>query len=67
MIIDNVFVNHSVEPDLWVDIVFRKDGKAENGGVTFEIVTRHHCTLVLVHELIHFLGFFLGTKYNIKF
>ena len=52
-----MFVHHFVNPGLRVEIIFRKERTAENGGIDFEIVDiRHHCTLVLVHELIPFLG-----------
>ena len=32
-----MFVYHSVDPDLSVEIIFRKEGTAENGGIDFEI------------------------------
>ena len=38
MVIDSMFVHHFVNPDLRVEIIFRKDGIAENGGIDFEIV-----------------------------
>ena len=33
----NMPVYHSVDPDLRVKIIFRKDETAENGGIDFEI------------------------------
>ena len=32
-----MFVYHFVDPDLKVEVVFRKVGTAENGGINFEI------------------------------
>ena len=32
-----MFVYHFVDPDLRVEIIFRKEGTAENGGIDFEI------------------------------
>ena len=32
-----MFVYHFVDPDMRVEMVFRKDGIAENGGIDFEI------------------------------
>ena len=46
MIIDSMFVYHFVDPDLRVQIIFRKEGTVEirNRGY------RHLCTLVLEVE-----------------
>ena len=33
-----MFVYHFVDPDLRVEIIFRKEGAAENGRIDFEIV-----------------------------
>ena len=38
MVIDSMFVYHFVDPDLRVEIIFRKEGAAENGGIAFEVV-----------------------------
>ena len=32
-----MFVYHFVDPDLRVEIFFKKEGTAENGGIDFEI------------------------------
>ena len=32
-----MFVYHFVDPDLRVDIIFRKEGTAENRGIDYEI------------------------------
>ena len=32
-----MFVNHFVDPDLRVQVIFRKEGTEENGGIHFEI------------------------------
>ena len=37
MSIDSMFVYHFVDPNLRVEIIFRKEGTAENGGIDFEI------------------------------
>ena len=37
MVIDSMFVFHFVDLDLRVEIIFRKEGPAENGGIDFEI------------------------------
>ena len=37
MVIDSIFVYHFVDPDLKVEVIFRKEGTAENGGIDFEI------------------------------
>ena len=37
MVIDSIFVYHFVDPDLKVEVIFRKEGIAENGGIDFEI------------------------------
>ena len=37
MVIDSIFVYHFVDPDLKVEVIFRNKGKAESGGVDFEI------------------------------
>ena len=38
MVIDSMFVYHFVDPDLRVEIIFRKDRTVENGEIDFEIV-----------------------------
>ena len=38
MVIDSMLVYHFVDPDLRVEIIFRKERTAENGGIGFEIV-----------------------------
>ena len=38
MVIDSMFVHHFVNPGLRVEIIFRKERTAENGGIDFEIV-----------------------------
>ena len=56
-----MFVYYFVDPDLRVEIIFRKERTAESGGIDFEIVDiRHLCTLVLVHQLIPFLALLGG-------
>ena len=54
MVIDSIFVYHFVDPDLKVEVIFRKEGTAENGGTDFEIGDKnrnvHVCTLVLEVE-----------------
>ena len=37
MVIDIIFVYHFVDPDLKVEVISRKEGTAENGGIDFEI------------------------------
>ena len=37
MVIGNMFVYHSVNSNLRVEIIFRKEGTAENGLIDFEI------------------------------
>ena len=37
MVIDSMFVYHFVNPDLRVEIIFRKEETAENGDIDFEI------------------------------
>ena len=37
MVIDSMFVDHFADPDLRVEIILRKEGTAENGGIDFEI------------------------------
>ena len=37
MVIGSIFVYHFVDPDLKVEVIFKKEGKAENGGIDFEI------------------------------
>ena len=73
MIIESMFVYHFLNPDLRVEIIFRKEGTAENGGIDFEIrdmATRYLCTLVLeVQEVscrtcLHFYYFFGHKKKN---
>ena len=36
MVIDSIFVYHFVDPDLKVDVILRKEGTAENGGIDFK-------------------------------
>ena len=36
MVIDSIFVYHFVDPDLKVEVISRKEGTAENGGIDFE-------------------------------
>ena len=38
MVIDSMFVYHFADLDLRVEIIFRKERTAENGGIDFEIV-----------------------------
>ena len=57
MVIDSMFVYHFFDPDLRVEVIFRKERTAENSGY------RHLCTLVLVHELIPFFDSSCGTKH----
>ena len=38
MVIDSMFVYHFFKPGWRVEIFFRKEGTAENGGIDFEIV-----------------------------
>ena len=45
-----MFVYYFVDPHLWVETFFEKDGAAENGGVNFEIRNIHLHTLVLEVE-----------------
>ena len=37
MVIDSIFVYHFVNPDLKVEVISKKDGKDENGGIDFKI------------------------------
>ena len=37
MVIDSIFVYHFFDPDLKVEVISRKEGVAENGGIDFEI------------------------------
>ena len=37
MVIDSIFVYHFLDPDLKVEVIFRKEGTAENGWIDFEI------------------------------
>ena len=37
MVIDSMFVHHLVNPVLRVEIIFRKERTAENGGIDHEI------------------------------
>ena len=37
MVTDSIFVYHFADPDMRVEIIFRKKGTAENGGIDFEI------------------------------
>ena len=37
MVIDSMFMYHFVNPDLRVEIIFRKERTAENRGTDFEI------------------------------
>ena len=46
MVIDSMFVYHFDDPDLRIEIIFRKEEIAEIGGVDFEIMdidTSVHC------------------------
>ena len=36
MVIDSMFVYHFVDPDLRVEMIFRKEEPGENGGIDFE-------------------------------
>ena len=45
-----MFVFHFVDPDLRVEILFRKEGTTENGDIHFEIGYRPLCTLLLEVE-----------------
>ena len=36
MVIDSIFVYHFADPDLKVEVISRKEGTAENGGIDFE-------------------------------
>ena len=45
MVINSMFVYRFVDPDLRVEIIFRKEGTAESEGIDFEIGDL--CTLVL--------------------
>ena len=38
MVIDSIFVYHFVNPELRDEVIFRKEGTAENGGFDFEKV-----------------------------
>ena len=37
MVIDSMFVCHFVDLDLRVEVFFKKEGTAENGGIDFEL------------------------------
>ena len=37
MVIDSIFVYHFADPDLKVEVISRKEGTTENGGIDFEI------------------------------
>ena len=37
MVIDSIFVYHFVDPDVKVEVIFKKEGTTENGGINFEI------------------------------
>ena len=37
VVIDSIFVYHFVDPDMRVEIIFRKEETSENGGIDFEI------------------------------
>ena len=37
MVIDSIFIYHFVDSDLNVEVIFRKEGTAENSGIDFEI------------------------------
>ena len=37
MVINSIFVYHFVDPDLRVEIIFRKEETTKNGGIDFEI------------------------------
>ena len=59
-----MFVYHFVNPDLRVEIIFRKERTAENGRIDFEIMdidTSAHWILVL------FFGSSWGTKHSMEF
>ena len=46
MVISSIFAHHFGDPDLRVEIFFKKDGTAENRGIDFElgdIGTSAHC------------------------
>ena len=38
MVINSIILYHFVDPVLKVEIIFRKEGTAENGGIDFEIL-----------------------------
>ena len=38
MVLDSMFVYHFVNPDLRVEIIFKKEKTVENEGIDFEIV-----------------------------
>ena len=59
-----MFVYLFVDPDLRVEIIFRKERTVENGENSGY---RHLCKLVLVHELIPFFDSPWGTKHNMDF
>ena len=58
MVIDSIFVYHLVDPDLKVDVIFRKEGTDENGEVDFKMGYRHLPTLVLEVEKNSFFNSF---------
>ena len=63
-----MFVYYFVDPDLRVEIIFRKERMAERGGIDFEIVDIDtSAPLVLVHKMIPFFGSPWGTKHNMNF
>ena len=37
VVVDSMFLYHFVDPDLRVEVIFRKEGRAENGWIEFEI------------------------------
>ena len=75
MVIDSIFVYHFVDPDLKVEIIFRKEGTAKNGEIDFEIGdidTSAHCywrlkKIVFKSHFDHsFLNSFDLPSYNSK-
>ena len=60
--IGSIFVYYFVDPDLRVEIIFRKERTAESWGIDFEIVDIDTSALVLVHMLIPFFWLPLGDK-----
>ena len=52
VVIDSKFVYHFFDPDLRAEIVFRKEGTTESGGIDFEIgdigTSVHSCRACLL-------------------